>query len=103
MKIYYDNKSKLILPDGKLNTEIYEIYNKNTFVFITRKNYEILHPQEEKGVGLLDDTSALTPDEMLELKILYCVMNLYSDKEIVELLKLVKQYKGSVVKHVVIK
>lgn len=103
MKIYYNNEEQLILPNGKLNTMIYDIYNENTFAFITRENYNILHPHEDEGVGLLDDTSNLTPDEMLELKILYCIMDSYDNYKIKELLELTEQYKGSVIKHVVIK
>lgn len=104
MKIYYNDSKQIPLnKSNKLNTEIYNIYGENTFVFITRDNYNILQPKEEKGVGLLDDTSNLTPDELLNFKVLYCVMDSYNDEDIHELLRLANQYKGSVVKHVIIK
>ena len=101
MKIMKDNETIIIQPDGKFNRNLYNIYNENTFVFILKNIYDELHPSiKSESYNMNED---LTVDEILNEKIMYCVIDSFNQQIINDTLKYAEQYKGSSIKYLIIK
>ncbi len=93
-----------IRKNGNLNRTLYEINNKNTFVFILDSIYDNLSPsvkKESKTVSFKKND--LTVDEMMNEEILYVIMSEYDLEEIKSTVKLIELYSKKKLSYLIIK
>jgi len=101
MKIITDISTIGVEPDGGLNNALFQIYNENVFVFIERSTYELLSPEIIEEAESLDNID-LTPEEIINEKVMYCVMETLDQTMILETISLAEQFKQAEIKYVII-
>jgi len=88
-------------PDGMLNTNLFNIYNENTFVFIEYSTYSKLSPSVKSESNTMSND--LTPEQMINEKILYCTYDVLDQLMIHEIIEIASLYAKRKIKYLMIK